>query len=166
MGRQPTLAQQIKRIRDKDLEGHLFPADTNAGQSAVHLEDAVDAIVRTVDRRMEIPAKTPILIGEPDPPSYADLQNQLGELLHGKAWATFHIPAWFAKAGAAVQNATVGGFIKPFMVDMAGDHYALDVSRARDLLGWQPKHRLSEFLPDMIKVMLRNPEEWDKENHL
>ena len=65
-----------------------------------------------------------------------------------------------------MQNATVGGFIKPFMVDMAGDHYALDVSRARDLLGWQPKHRLSEFLPDMIKVMLRNPEEWDKENHL
>ena len=166
LGRQPTLAQQIKRIRDKDLQGHLFPADTAAGQSAVHLDDAVDAIVRTVERRNQIPAKTPILIGEPDPPSYADLQAQLGELLHGKEWATYHIPAWFAKAGAAVQEKTIGSFIKPFMVDMAGDHYDLDVSRARDLLDWQPKHRLRDFPPHMIKIMLRDPDLWDRENEL
>lgn len=26
-------------------------------------------------------------------------------------------------------------FIRPFMIDMASDHYALDISRARELVG-------------------------------
>src|SRR5690606_32320901 len=91
-GTQPTLVQQIKRIYERDFQGHFFPGDTSAGQAAVHVDDAVDAIVRTVERRDTIPPGTPILIGEPDPPSYEQLQHRIGELIHGKQWSTIYVP--------------------------------------------------------------------------
>ena len=34
------------------------------------------------------------------------------------------------------------------MIDLADDHYDLDISRARTLLGWEPKHSLRETLPE------------------
>ena len=37
-------------------------------------------------------------------------------------------------------------FIRPFLIDLASDHYALDISRARDLLGWEPRHFIGEEL--------------------
>ena len=54
-GQQPTLVQQIKRIWEKDLQSRVFPGNIKAGQSAVHLEDTVDAIVATVERRATLP---------------------------------------------------------------------------------------------------------------
>jgi nucleoside-diphosphate-sugar epimerase len=33
-------------------------------------------------------------------------------------------------------------FIKPWMIPHADDHFELDITRARELLGWQPQHRL------------------------
>ena len=165
-GQQPTLVQQIKRIWEKDMESHLFPGDLDAGQSSVHIEDTVDAIVKTVERRGDVPAKTPILVGEADPPSYGELQNRIGELLHGREWATTNIPAWFAKAGAWAKEKTVGSFIKPFMVDMASDHYALDISRARQMIGWEPKHKLLDVLPTICQNLKDDPAGWYKANDL
>lgn len=167
-GRQPTIVQQIKRIYEKDFQGHFFPGNTDAGQSTVHLDDAVDAIVRTVERRGSIETKTAILIGEPDPLSYESLQNLIGKQLYSKEWATMHVPKPLAKVGAALTNWAQGGdaFIKPFMVNMADDHYALDISRARNLLDWEPKHSLSETLPRITEALLANPDQWYQQNGL
>ena len=43
-------------------------------------------------------------------------------------------PRPLAKFGAWLQNLLPGAdpFIKPWMIDIADDHYALDISRARD----------------------------------
>ncbi len=167
-GRQPTIVQQIKRIYEKDFQGHFFPGDAGAGQTAVHLEDAVDAIVQTVERRDSIESKTPILIGEADPVSYEVLQDLIGKQLHGKDWATLYIPPVIAKAGAAVTDLIQGGdaFIKPFMVKMADDHYALDISRAKELLGWKPEHSLSATLPKMTELLKSDPDAWYRKNGL
>lgn len=168
MGQQPTLVQQIKRIYERDFQGHFFPGDTATGQSSVHIDDCVDAIVRTVERRESIPPGTPILIGEADPPSYEELQERIGELIHGEAWSTMYVPKALAKVGAAVVDAASGGeaFIKPFMVNMADDHYALDISRAKELLGWQPRHRLIDFLPTIIENLKNDPKGWYRANKL
>jgi UDP-glucose 4-epimerase len=169
-GEQPTLAQQIKRIYEKDLlQGHMFPGDADAGQALVHLDDCVDAIVAAVERRHQIPPKTPILIGEPDPPSYRQLQEMIAEHLHGRDWATVEIPEWFARAGAwALEKAgnVVGqeAFIKPFMIDRADDHYALDIARARELLGWTPSHRLQDELPKILEKLKADPAAWYRKN--
>jgi len=167
-GQQPTLVQQIKRIYEGDFKSHLFPGDTSTGQSSLHLDDAVDAIVRTVERRTSIPSGTPILIGEPEPPSYDELQDRIGELIHGEQWSTFFVPKALAKIGAKVTDVFSGGesFIKPFMINMADDHYALDVSRAKKLLDWEPTHRLIDYLPVIIDNLKQSPERWYRENNL
>lgn len=167
-GQQPTVVQQIKRIHEKDFQSHFFPGDVAAGQSAVHVDDTVDAIVRTVARRDAIPAKTAILIGEADPPSYDALQNEIGQLIHGKQWTTLYVPKSIAKVGAAITDAMSSGesFIKPFMVNMADDHYALDISRAKQLLNWEPKHRLLTTLPTMIRLLKEDPDKWYRRNGL
>lgn len=170
-GEQPTLVQQIKRIWEKDLQSRFFPGDQRAGQSLVHLDDCVDAIVAAVQRRGQIPPRTPILVGEPDPPSYQELQERLGECLHGRDWMTLNIPQWLAKVGAWAQEkaAALTGeepFIKPYMIALADDHYALDITRARELLGWEPKHRLQDELPRICGKLRENPQEWYEKNGL
>ncbi len=167
-GRQPTLVQQIKRIYETDFQGHFFPGDTDAGQSIVHLDDAVDAIVRTVERRDSIETKTAILIGEAEPVSYEALQDLIGKQLHAKEWATLYIPKSVAKVGAAVTDSLSGGdaFIKPFMVSMADDHYALDIARAKELLGWEPRHGLRTTLPKITQALKDNPDQWYRMNGL
>ena len=167
-GRQPTLVQQIKRIYERDFQSRFYPGDTSAGQALVHLDDVVEAVHRTVSRRGGIEPQTPILIGEPDPPGYGELQDAIGEHLYGKEWTTIHVPKPLAKVGATVNEAISeeDTFIKPFMVEMADDHYALDVSRANQMLGWQPRHRLRETLQKILDRLKDTPQRWYRENGL
>ena len=60
-----------------------------------------------------------------------------------------------AKIGAWVQEKLPGPdpFIRPWMIDRANDHYALDITRARTLLGWEPKRTLRETLPKMVDTL-------------
>ena len=67
--------------------------------------------------------------------------------LHGHEWKTFRIPPVLAKVGAWVREQNPFGedpFIRSWMVDRASDHYDLDISTARDQLGWNPEHRVTD----------------------
>ncbi|MFV3075424.1 NAD-dependent epimerase/dehydratase family protein [Niveispirillum fermenti] len=174
----PTFANQIARIYERDFQSHLYSGDTDAGQAMVHREDMIDAFVRAIDRRGQLPDETVILVGEPDAIGYDDLQDRLGCLIHGEAdWATLRVPSAVAGIGAWVQDkaeplvpdAIDGGerpFIQPFMTRMASDHYALDITRARELLGWTPRHRLADELPAIIATLKQDPAAWYKANRI
>lgn len=158
----PTLSNQIARIYERELKSHVYAGDFSAGQSMLHREDMINAMQRVVDRRQELPEQTTILIGEPEGVSYERLQERIGNLIHGeKEWRTISLPQPLAKLGSAVEVASEPvvpdaiddgekPFIRPFMIDMAEDHYALDIARARDLLGWEPKHNLHDDLESLI----------------
>lgn len=168
-GHSVPLGQQMKRIYERQLLSHVFPGDTARGQSFVHLDDLVDAFELVVDRRAQLPPELPVLLGEPETLSYDELQQSFGQLMHGEAWGTREIPKALAKAGAWVQDALPLGedpFIKPWMIDLADDHYALDISRARTLLGWEPKHSLRETLPKMVAELKADPAGWYRANDL
>jgi nucleoside-diphosphate-sugar epimerase len=156
------LAHQIQRIYEKQLTGHVYPADTSRGQAFVHLDDLVDAFARVIERRADLASETVLLIGEPETMSYEELQKLLGLLIHGEGWATYRVPAAVAKAGAWVEDRLSGGeaFIKPWMIDRAADHYELNIARARRLLGWEPKRSLRETLPRMVEALKRDPAGW------
>lgn len=174
----PTFANQIARIYERDFQSHLYSGDTDAGQAMVHREDMIDAFVRAIDRRGQLPDETVILVGEPDTIGYDDLQDRLGCLIHGEAdWATLRVPSGVAGVGAWVQDkaeplvpdAIDGGerpFIQPFMTRMASDHYALDITRAQELLGWTPRHRLADALPAIIATLKQDPAVWYKANRI
>ena len=172
----PTLAHQIARIYERDLQSHLYSGDTGTGQSMLHRDDMVDAFRRAVDRRRQLPADAAILIGEPSAPSYDALQDEIGRLIHGRdEWTTLRVPKPVAAAGAWAQDKLEPlipdmidkgeePFVKPFMVRLADDHYDLDTSRARELLGWVPGHRLLATLPDMVAALKRDPLAWYEKN--
>lgn len=160
------ITNQIKRIYDRELTSHFYSGDLDHGDVYVHLDDLLDAIVRTVDRRHELPEEIAINIGEPETPTYGELQQKIGELVHGEEWETYEVPKALAKAGAWSMNLIGNSFIKPWMIDRAGEHYELDISRAGKLLGWQPKHRLMETLPVIIKDLKEDPEKWMHKNGL
>ncbi|MBI4345727.1 MAG: NAD(P)-dependent oxidoreductase [Elusimicrobia bacterium] len=167
--RSPTISQQIRRIYERAPTATVYPGDLAHGQAFVHLDDVVDAIVRAIERRAALSGESVVLIGEPVTLSYAELQVAIGELVHGEDWHTGTIAKAVAKAGAWVQDVTPGvedPFIKPFMVDLADDHYELDITRARDLLGWEPRRALRETLPRMVTALKDDPERFYKTNHL
>jgi nucleoside-diphosphate-sugar epimerase len=164
------IANQIQRIYERRLTSKVFPGDTSRGQSLVHLDDVVGAFRAAVVRRASLPHEAAILIGEPDPLSYDELQRLLAAHIHGETdWETTQIPKAVAKAGAWVQDQIPGieePFIKPWMIDLADDHYALDISRARELLDWSPRRTLRETLPTMVTTLKADPAAFYRENKL
>lgn len=168
----PTMAQQMARIYERDLQSHLYAGSMLVGQSALHREDMLDALRRTIDRRGQLPSGTEILIGEAQAIGYGVLQDRLGQLMHGEGdWPTIQLSKPIAAAGAWVQglleplvpDAIDGGkppFIRPFMVAMADDHYALDIRRARQLLDWEPRHDLADELPNLVAELKADPAAW------
>ena len=164
------IAHQIQRIYERRLTSKVFPGDTSRGQSFVHLDDVVEAFRVTVAKRATLPRETTILIGEPDALSYDELQRLLADHIHGdKDWDTTQIPKAVAKAGAWVQDQIPGveePFIKPWMIDLADDHYALDISRARALLGWSPRRNLRAALPKMVTALKSDPKAFYRLNKL
>jgi nucleoside-diphosphate-sugar epimerase len=164
------IGQQISRIHQKQLESYFFPGDADHGQAFVHLDDLVDAFEMTIERRGELGEYEVLLIAEPDVMSYEELQDQIGELLHGREWPTIRIPKIVAKAGAWVKDKLATeenpSFIKPWMVDLADQHYPVAIERARKKLGWEPRHRLRDTIDDMVRNLKRDPATWYEENNL
>jgi nucleoside-diphosphate-sugar epimerase len=162
------LAQHISRIYEKRLESYFFPGDAGHGQAFVHLADLVDLFQQVVEMRHELGSHEVFLIAEPDVMSYEELQEQVGELIHGEEWPAIRIPKVVAKAGAWARENILGQetFIKPWMVDLADTHYPVEIERARIRLGWEPQHRLRDTLSKMIGSLKRDPQRWYEINEL
>lgn len=172
----PTFAQQIARIHERDPQGFFYAGTPLTGQSMLHKDDMADSVRRTIERRGSLPADTVMLIGESDPMSYDALQDEIGYLIHGaEDWPTIRVPKPLAAVGVwgleklepLIPDVIDWGekpFIRPYMALMGDHHYALDTWRAKTLLGWEPRRRLKDVLPDIIAELRRDPVAWYKRN--
>jgi nucleoside-diphosphate-sugar epimerase len=163
------IGQHIARIYERHLESYFFPGDPEHGTPYVHLDDLMECFRRVVERRRELGSYTVFLIAEPGLMSHRELQDTIGELIHGKEWPTIRIPKVAAKVGALAREKTEGEeetFIKPWMVDLADAHYPVLIQRAASELGWQPRHRLRDTLPEMIRRLKENPKKFYETNGL
>ena len=162
------LAHQIQRIYERQFTNHFYSASTAHGQSFMHADDLVEAIGRVVERRAALPPELVLLLGEPIALSYDELQHTLSRLIHGESLETIVVPRLPAKLGAWLLNLLPGQtqFIKPWMIDRAGDNYALDLTRARMLLDWEPTRTLRETMPKMIASLKLDPMAWYTKNKL
>lgn len=176
-GEVPSLSTQIQRVYERQLQSHVFPGNPSHGQSFTHIEDVARAFRLTVERRTQLPETLSLLIGEPATESYEGLQNLMGQLIHDTPWVTHQVPKSVAVAGAWLQNKMedvipdsidrgIEPFVKPFMVALSDDHFELDISRARKLLDWRPRHTLRETLPTIIDHLRQNPAAWYRRNKL
>lgn len=162
------ITQHIRRIYEKKMESVLFPGDPERGQAFVHIDDLVECFQKTIEKRGELGDWEIFLIGEPDVMSHEELQGMIGDLVHDREWPTIRVPKTAAKAGAWVKDALTheDEFIKPWMIDLADDHYPVEVVRARKRLEWSPEHSLRDTLPMVIEELKRDPKGWYAENNL
>jgi len=160
------ITNQVQRIYEKQITARLYPANTAHGSTYVHRDDLIDAIALAVEKRKDLPKEVILNIGDDETLTYQELQDIISTEIHGKKQRIIGIPKWFAKAGAFMQNLFGKAFIKPWMIDLADDHFEMDSSKAKKLIGWQPKHGLRDTLPRMIKNLKDNPEKFYKENKL
>ncbi|MGH2398457.1 MAG: NAD-dependent epimerase/dehydratase family protein [bacterium] len=169
LGHSAPLPRQIQRIYERDPTAYFFPGNLAHGQAYVHLDDVLDFIVSVVERRRDLPPELIVGVGEPETLGYGEMQSLLGRLIHNEDWRTFQIPKGLAKAGAWFQdNLPLGRkpFVKPWMIDRADDHYELDITRAREVVGWEPRRRLRETLPKIVAALRADPWAWYLENEL
>jgi nucleoside-diphosphate-sugar epimerase len=163
------IAHQIQRIYEGQLEGHLYSGNTDVRQSFVHVDDLVSAFECAVANAGNLPTDSTFEIGEPDAMSYKEMQKEFGMLLRGEDWKTFSVPKPIAKIGAFVEGEIPfvdKPFVKPWMVDHADDNYELNIDKARKVLGWNPKNKLSDVIPKMTESLKADPLKWYKINHL
>lgn len=163
------IANQIQRIYENQFNAHVFAGNIHHGASFMHMNDLVDALVQAVQHRKELPEELVLLLGEPDVMTYDQMQRRISSLLFGKEITTRSIPKPIAKMGAWVENHvpfTENTFIQPWMIDLADDHYDLDISQAKRFLNWEPRHRLDKTLPIMISSLKADPVAWYKKNGL
>ncbi len=162
------IAQQIARIFERRPTAYLFTGDLESGQPYLHRDDLVDAVIRTVDRRAELPAETVLLVGEEETLSYEEMQKRVGRLVHDEEWRTLLLPKSLTKAGSWFQTEVLDEDtdIQPWMIENSDDHYEIDVSRARRLLGWQPRHSPGQTLPEIIRRLKADPTDWYEKNKL
>lgn len=172
----PTLAHQIARIYEQGFKSHMYSGNTGAGQAFLHTEDMQDLFIRALAKRTELPEHHVVLAGEETTLSYEALQNRIGELIHGeREWQTFEVPQTIAKAGAWLEEKSEPvvpddfdkgekPFIRPFMTEMASDHYELDCRKAKVELGWEPQRRLDQCLGALIQNLKKDPLKWYEDN--
>ena len=167
-GRAVPIAQQMKRIYEKELESYFFPGDDDHGQSMVHLDDVVSCIEKVIERRGQLSGFETFLIGEPDVMSYEELQDRIGELLHGKEWPSIRIPKRIAKFGAKLKQELPNNddFIQPWMIDLADQDYRIDITKAQTQLSWSPRHSLRATLPQIARRLMEDTNRWYEENGL
>ena len=162
------VGQQITRIYEKQLESYLFPGNADHGQAFVHLTDLAECFAQVIEHRHTLGDYEVFLISEPDVMSYDDLQEAIGEELHGYEWPTIRIPKFVAKAGAWVKDKVASeddpAFIKPWMIDLADQHLAVDIQKARTQLGWNPSRSLRETLPEILRRLKQDPKGWYERN--
>jgi len=93
------------------------------------VDDLVAAILAVIERRRELPPELPpelpLLLAEAHAPTFGELQQAIGCLLHGERWKTTAIPAGVARAGAVLEDKVFDEdpFIRPWMIDIASDRY-------------------------------------------
>jgi nucleoside-diphosphate-sugar epimerase len=158
------LSQQMRRIYENRLTSHVYPGELSHGQALVHVDDIVRAFQCAVEKRGKLPDSLPLLIGESETVSYGELQRSFGDMLKGEPdWMTETIPKSVAQTGAWVQGKIPGieePFIKPWMIDLADDHYELNTAAAQKHLGWQCEHTLRDALPNMAQFLVERPRDF------
>lgn len=163
------ISHDIQRIYETELDSHLFPGNPDHGNPFLHMDDLMDAFELAINKQQQLPQETTLIVAEDKTIGYADLQNQISELVRNKPFETFRIPKLVAKVGAWFQDNTPffkDTFIRPWMVDVADDHYDVDISRAKKVLGWTPRHFIGTSLPVIVANLKKDPVNWYKENDL
>ena len=160
------LFNYIENFRKRKFLRFFFPGDPKHGLTYVHLSDACDAIIATMQAQNLVGAgqHTRIFIAEEKPVSYHHIAKTTTSLLH-QSFLLVTVPKFVALIGAFfLYLIEKNGFLKPWMIQYADEHYEMDVSKAKQLIGWKPFRSLKSCLPSMLEIARDRPQDWLRAN--
>lgn len=165
-GHCPPICEQIVRIFERQFESFFFPGNVDHGQAFLHVDDLVQALSLTIDRKDHLNDDEIFLIAEDETLSYDEMQSKIGELIYQHEWPTIRVPKSAAKVGAWLKDKVTSEqeFIQPWMIDMADGHFPVDISKAKTKLTWQPQYRLSDKLATITQHLIDEPKKWYRMN--
>jgi nucleoside-diphosphate-sugar epimerase len=163
------LSNQLQRVFENQLESHVFAGDISHGAAYVHMDDLIQAIALCVEKRKQLPEELTLNISEDVTFSYDQIQRMMQRQIFGKEWKTWSVPKPIAKIGAWAQEHLPfmkPSFIKPWMIDHSDEHFEMDISKAKKIIGWEPQHRVDKTISLWIEELRRDPIMWYDENKL
>lgn len=163
------ISNHIQRVFEKKITSHFFPGDTSHGAAFTHMDDLIDLMENAVNMRRELPKHVVALVGEDETMSMREMQNTISNIFYQKNSCIIRIPRLLAQIGSWVEchiPFMEKPFIRPWMIRLADEHFELNISKAKKLFKWEPKHSIRNFLNRMCHDLLKNPEQWYKKNNL
>jgi nucleoside-diphosphate-sugar epimerase len=163
------LYQHIERVRASPLERRFYPGPTDRGLTYVHEDDAAEAFARALRACRGRSGVHRYLIGEEHPVTYAQIQTEASRAFFEKPLKVLRVPKVLARQGARVLDGLArlegaSSFIKPWMVDFAGEHFEFDLTKTKAELGWTPRHHLADLLPTICARARKFTPEWKRRN--
>jgi nucleoside-diphosphate-sugar epimerase len=162
-GHSHVIGRIMRKIYERRREAFAASTYRAMGVPFLHMDDFADGVLRAIERRSELGHLETIVVAEPEVIGYEDLQNRIGELMHGSSWLSGGLSRTLAKAGAWVREKVAreeDPTLRPWMIDLDDDHYPVEIWRGRSRLNWEPRHRLWESLPRIVDEMKRDPRAW------
>ena len=128
----------------------VYPASLDRGLTYLHIDDCVAALVAQLGQVFKARR---LLIGEPDPTTYRQISAAADQTFHGRSFPKIPAPKWTVKFGAKLLGSvSKNEFYQAWMIDMADEHYAFDLSATKAALNWWPTYDLQK----KIEVLLSN----------
>ncbi len=126
---------------------------------------------KSVEVSMEGGVREKFLIGQPQAMTYREIHGRACVAFQGKAIPLIQLPPEVVTICAVILEwigkvRKKSKFIRPWMIKLAGEHFAFDLTRARMRLGWVPKRSIQQDLDAMLVRAVRERDKWLKVNSL
>jgi len=159
------LYQHIERIRRSSVERLFYPGPVDRGFPYLHVDDAAEAFESAVRLLRGRAGVHRYMVGEDVPIPYRDIQQTASQVLHGRDFEVLRVPKFLARQGARVMQGLASArgdrsFIKPWMIEYAGEHFELDTTKTSAELDWRPRHDMRDELPQIVARARDKPDEW------
>jgi nucleoside-diphosphate-sugar epimerase len=157
------------------LSGHwnarVLGGRGETSSSYLHVRDGVSFFLKVLEQMDELTSAEVLIAGEDGSVSHRQLFEAATEYHFGRSRRPRFVPAWLAGPGMAFYD-IVGRltgerpFERPWMARYIDTHLAVDASRTRHRLRWQPHPRLAILnrVPFMIENRRTDPVEWMRRN--
>jgi len=159
------LLRQVGRVRSRRVEAVLYPGDVDRGLTYVHVDEVAAACIAS---RSELRGEARVgrlLIGEGAPVTYRDIHERSSLAFHAAVLPLLPVPMWLAWFGAAAlgwlgDRIGIRRFLRPWMVQFAGEHFEFSLQETQEAIDWAPQHQLRDVLDDILDFAATHPELW------
>lgn len=142
---------QIERVARGSPQARLYPGPVDRGQTYVHVDSVADAFLAAVEHLAGESRLHRLMVGEERPVTHRQINHAADRAFGHSERRIFRVPDVIARTGARLMGwwhrlRGEKSFIRPWMIDFAGEHFEFDLTATREVIGWEPDGYLGDRL--------------------